>query len=137
MARSKLRNISNRNQFDLATSEPSSPTTASPGYPNTPIKQDSNLHSHFMKMIKDFKKDTNNSFKETQENISKQVEAVKDETHKSLKETVQDLKMEIETSKKLQRETVLERENLGKRTVVTDATITNRIQEIEERKSQQ
>jgi hypothetical protein len=55
MARSKCKNIRNRNQFDLATSEPSFPTTASPGYPNTPLKQDSNLNSHFMKMIVDFK----------------------------------------------------------------------------------
>jgi LPS O-antigen subunit length determinant protein (WzzB/FepE family) len=35
MARGKHKN---RNQIDLATSEPSSPTTASPGYPNTQIK---------------------------------------------------------------------------------------------------
>jgi cell fate (sporulation/competence/biofilm development) regulator YmcA (YheA/YmcA/DUF963 family) len=46
---------------------------------------------------------------------------------------VQDLKMEIETIKKSQRETVLELENLGKRSGVMDASITNRIQEIEER----
>ena len=41
--------------------------------------------------------------------------------------------MEIETIKKSQRETTLELENLGKRSVVIDASITNRIQEIEER----
>ena len=40
--------------------------------------------------------------------------------------------MEIEIIKKPQRETTLELENLGKRSGVIDASITNRIQEIEE-----
>ena len=50
-----------------------------------------------------------------------------------MNKTIQDLKMEIETINKLQRETTLELENLGKRSGVIDASITNRIQEIEER----
>jgi hypothetical protein len=41
--------------------------------------------------------------------------------------------MEIETIKKSQRETTLEMENLGKRSGVIDASITSRIQEVEER----
>jgi hypothetical protein len=41
--------------------------------------------------------------------------------------------MEIETIKKSQRETTMERENLGKRPEVIDDSITNRIEEIEER----
>ena len=41
--------------------------------------------------------------------------------------------MELETIKKSQRETTLELENLGKRSAVIDVSITNRIQEIEER----
>jgi hypothetical protein len=41
MVRGKCKKISNRNQDYLASSEPSSPTTASPEYPNTPEKQDS------------------------------------------------------------------------------------------------
>jgi uncharacterized coiled-coil protein SlyX len=41
--------------------------------------------------------------------------------------------MEIESLMKTQRETALEMENLGKRTGVTDASITNRKQEMEER----
>jgi septation ring formation regulator EzrA len=53
-----------------------------------------------------------------------------------MNKTFQDLKMEIETIKKAQRETTLELENLGKRSGVIDASITNRIQEIEERESQ-
>ena len=41
--------------------------------------------------------------------------------------------MEVETIKKTQRETTLEIEILGKRSGTIDASITNRIQEIEER----
>jgi hypothetical protein len=52
---------------------------------------------------------------------------------KELNKTIWDLKMETEILKKSQRETTMERENIGKRSGVTDARITNRIQEIEER----
>jgi hypothetical protein len=48
---------------------------------------------------------------------------------KEMNKTIQDLKMELETIKKSQREI----ENLGKRSETIDASITNRIQEIEER----
>jgi prefoldin subunit 5 len=44
---------------------------------------------------------------------------------KELNKTIQDLKMEIETIEKSQRETTLEIENLGRRSGVMDATITN------------
>ena len=50
-----------------------------------------------------------------------------------MNKTVQDLKMEKETIKKTQTEGILEIENLGKRTGTTDDSITNRIQEMEER----
>ena len=100
-----------------------------------------------MMMIENFKKDINNSLKEIQEITGKQLKALKEETRKSLKElqenttkqvkelnkTIQDLKMEIETIKKSKRETTLEIENLGKKSGVIDASITNRIQEIEEK----
>ena len=82
----KGKNLSNRNQVYLASSEPSSPTTVSPGYPNTPEKQDSDLKSHLIMMIKDFKKERNNSHKEIQENTGKQVETLKEETQKLFKE---------------------------------------------------
>ena len=52
---------------------------------------------------------------------------------KELNKTIKDLKVEIETLKKTQRETTLEIESLGKRAGVTNASITNRIQEMEER----
>ena len=62
------------------------PTTASPGYPNTPEKQDSDLKSYLMMVVKDLKKGINNSLNEIQENSAKEVEALKKETQKTLKE---------------------------------------------------
>jgi polyhydroxyalkanoate synthesis regulator phasin len=52
---------------------------------------------------------------------------------KELNKTIQEQNMEIETIKKSQIRTILEIENLGKRSGVIHASITNRIQEIEER----
>ena len=52
---------------------------------------------------------------------------------KEMNKSIQDLKTEIETIKKPQRETTLELESLGRRSGVIEASITNRIQEIEER----
>jgi hypothetical protein len=49
-----------RSQYTLASSEHSSPTTASPGYINTPKNQDADLKSHLMKIIESFKEDINN-----------------------------------------------------------------------------
>jgi hypothetical protein len=46
---------------------------------------------------------------------------------------VQELKLEIETVKKTQREAILEMDNLGKISGATEASIINRIQELEER----
>jgi len=70
----------------LASSEPNSPTIASPGYTITLEKQDSGLKSLLMMMLEDITEDINNSLKELQENIGKQLEALKEETQKSLKE---------------------------------------------------
>jgi hypothetical protein len=44
-----------------------------------------------------------------------------------MNKTIQNLKMEIETIKKTQKETTLKLENVGKRSGVIDASITNRI----------
>ena len=52
---------------------------------------------------------------------------------KELNKTIQDLKLDIKTLKKSQRETTLEIENLGKILIVIDASIINRIKEIEEK----
>jgi hypothetical protein len=86
MVGGKHKNISNRNQGYLASSEPNSPNTASPGYTITLEKQDSDLKSLLMMMIENFKKDINKSLKEIQKNTGKWVETLRDETQKSLKE---------------------------------------------------
>jgi predicted nucleic acid-binding Zn-ribbon protein len=50
-----------------------------------------------------------------------------------LNKTIQDIKMEVETIKKTQSETILDLENLGKKSGTIDASISNRIQKMEER----
>jgi wobble nucleotide-excising tRNase len=50
-----------------------------------------------------------------------------------LNNTIQDLKMKVETIKITQSETTLEIEILGKKSEAIDASISNRIQEMEER----
>ena len=52
---------------------------------------------------------------------------------KELNKVIQDLQVEVETIKKTQMEANLEMENLGKRSGITDESMTNRIQEIDER----
>jgi len=140
MARGKRRNPSNRNQDYMASLEPNSPSKANTEYPNTPEKQDLDLKSHLIIMMEDFKKEIKNSLKEMQENTNKQAEALRDEIQISLKELQKnpikqekELKMERETKKKAQRETTLDIENQRKRQGAIDTSITNRIQEIEER----
>jgi hypothetical protein len=52
---------------------------------------------------------------------------------KELIKAVQDLKVEVQTIMKTQIEATPEMKNLGKRSRITDVSISNRIQEIEER----
>jgi Zn finger protein HypA/HybF involved in hydrogenase expression len=144
MMRGKHKNISNRNQGYLASSEPNCPTIASQENTITLEKPISDLKSLLMTMMEDIKKDENNSLKEIQENIGKQTQVLKEKTQKSLKElqentikqakkmnkTIQDLKVEIETIKKSQRKKTLELENIPKISEVINTSITNRIQEI-------
>jgi hypothetical protein len=63
MVKGKHKNLTNRNQDHSPSSEPSTPTSVSPGYPNTPEKQDSDLKSYLMMLVEDIKKDFNNSKK--------------------------------------------------------------------------
>ena len=155
MARGKRRNPSNRNQDYMPSSEPNSPTKTNMEYPNTPEKQDLVSKSYLIMMLEDFKKDVKNSLreqveayreesqkclKEFQENINKQVETHREETQKSLKEfqentikQLKELKMEIEAIKKEHMETTLDIENQKKRQGAVDTSLTNRIQEMEER----
>jgi hypothetical protein len=146
MAKGKHKNLTNRNQNKLASTECSTTTAVSSGYPNILEKQDLDLKSYLMMLVEGFKSDINNSLKEIQKNTATQVEVLKEETQKYLKElqenttkhmkylnnTFQDLKMELETIKKSQRGTALEIEILGKKSGTTDASNTNRIKEMEE-----
>jgi hypothetical protein len=52
---------------------------------------------------------------------------------KELHKVIQDLKLDIETMMRTQIKTILETENLGKRSGITDVSFTNRIQRIDER----
>jgi hypothetical protein len=69
----KHKNRSNRNQGYLVSSEPNSPTIASPGYTITPEKQDMYLKSLLMVMMEDYKMEIYNSLKDIQKNTSNQV----------------------------------------------------------------
>jgi gas vesicle protein len=106
MAKGKCKNLTNRNEDHSPSSEPSTPTSASPGYPNTPKKQDSDLKYYLMMLVEDIKKDFNNSLKETQENTAKEVKVLKEIQENTTKQvmdlnkTIQDLKREVETIKK-------------------------------------
>ena len=80
-----------------------------------------------------------------QENTANQVEDIKEETQKTLKElqekttkqvlevkkTIQALKTEVEIMKKTQTKATLEIEILGKKSGTVDASIKNRIQEMD------
>jgi hypothetical protein len=67
MVRSKHKIIGHRSQYTLTPPKPRSLTTASPGYSNTPEKQNADLKSYFIKILESFKKDINKSLKEIQE----------------------------------------------------------------------
>ena len=61
MVKGKRRNPTNRNQDHSPSSEPSTPTSPSPGHPNTPENLDLDLKAYLMMMVEDIKKDFNNS----------------------------------------------------------------------------
>ena len=82
MAKGKRKNPTNRNQDHSPSSEPRTPTSPSPGHPNTPEKVDLYLKAYLMMIVEDIKKNFNNSLKEIQENTAKQVEELKEETQK-------------------------------------------------------
>ena len=84
MAKRKCKYITNNKQGNIASSEPNSPTTAIPSFPNTPKKQDLNIKSHLIMLIEDFNKYVNHSLKEVQENLSQQLKAFKKKTQNSL-----------------------------------------------------
>jgi chromosome segregation ATPase len=139
MVKGRRKNLTNRNQDHSPSSELSTPTSASPEYPNTLERLDPDLKAYLMMMVEDTKKDFNNSLKEIQENTAKQVEDLKDKQKNTSKQvmemnkTILDLKREVDTIKKTQSEATLEIETLGKKSRTINGSIRNRIQEMEER----
>jgi chromosome segregation ATPase len=147
MAKGKRKNSTNRNQDHSPSSERNTTTPPSPGHPNTPEKQDTDLKAYRIMIVEDIKKNFNNSLKEIQENTAKHVEDLKEEKQKFLKElqenttkqvmelnkTIQDIKREVDPIKKTQSEATLEIETLRKKSGTIYASISNRIQEMEER----
>jgi hypothetical protein len=53
MVKGKRKNLTNRKQDHSASSEPSKLTMGSPGFPNTPKNQDSDLKSYLMMLVED------------------------------------------------------------------------------------
>jgi len=68
MAKGQCKNIINKSQGNVASSEPSSLTTSSSGYPNTPEGHDKSREFRLMKMIETYKEEINKSLIEIQEN---------------------------------------------------------------------
>jgi hypothetical protein len=64
MVKGKHKNLTNRNQDHSPSSEPSTPTSASPGHPNILEKLEPDLKAYLMMMVEDIKKDFNKSLKE-------------------------------------------------------------------------
>jgi hypothetical protein len=81
-------------------------TFSKPSY-LTEEKKKKEIQENTGKNLEALKEETQNPFKELQENTNKQV--------KELNKTIQELKIEVETINKLQRETTLEIEILGKK----------------------
>jgi hypothetical protein len=105
MAKGKHKNLTNRNQDHSPSSEHSTPTSTSPGHPNTPKKLDPDLKSYLMMMIEDIKKNFNNSLKEIQENTAKELQVLKEKQKNTSKQVME--------MNKTQSEATLEIEILG------------------------
>jgi hypothetical protein len=71
MAKSKHKNLTNRNQDTSPSSECSTPTSPSPGHRNIPEKLGPDLKAYLMMMVEDIKKDFNNSLKKYRRTLLK------------------------------------------------------------------
>ena len=63
MAKGKHKNLTNRIQEHSAAAAPSTPTSASPGFPNTRKKLDQDLKAYLMMMVEDIKRTLITHFK--------------------------------------------------------------------------
>jgi chromosome segregation ATPase len=92
-----------------------------------------------MMVVEVLKKDLNNSLKEIQENTAKELQVLKGKQENTSKQVMEmnkiilDLKREVDTIKKSQSEAMLEIETLAKKSGTINVSISNRIQEMEER----
>jgi hypothetical protein len=77
MLKGKHKNLTNRNQDHSPSSERSTPTSPSPGHPNTPEKLDRDLKAYLMMMVEDIKKDFNNSLKKYRKTLQKSYKSLK------------------------------------------------------------
>ena len=105
MAKGKRKNLTNRNKDHSPSTGPSTPTSPSPGHPNTPEKLDMDLKEYLMMIVEDIKKDFNNSFKEIQESTAKELQVLKEKKGKHTKKKKKQVELLIEkqenTSKKV------------------------------------
>jgi gas vesicle protein len=89
MVKGRHKNLTNKNQDHSPSSEPSTPNSASPGYPNTPEKLDLDLKTYLIMMVEDIKKDFNNSLKELQENSAKELQVLKGKQENTPKQVME------------------------------------------------
>ncbi|MGE9715022.1 RBD-like domain-containing protein, partial [Escherichia coli] len=139
MGRRQYKNTFNNRKINMIPPESRDYTPARHEHPNTDDGEENNLKNNFMKMIETLREEIKKSFREMEEKTNQKMQEIKESqesqenTIKQLKETVQDLKTELETIKKTQNEAMMEVEKLSKQSGTTDASITNRIQEMEDR----
>jgi hypothetical protein len=126
MAKGKHKNLTNRNQDHSASTEPSMPTTVSPGYPNTPGKQDADLKFYLMMLVEDFKECNNNTLKEIKDKTAKQVEVLKEESQISLRELQENTAKQVEVLKEETQKSLKElQENTTKQVMELNKTSKN------------
>ena len=154
MGRRQGKNSSNNLKNNTKTPDPSDLMTEGLEHPIPEEVENSVI----IKAIESLKQGMNNSLKEIEEKYNKKMEEMSKEMEdkynkkfeemskfvndtlgnqekaiKQVMESVQELKTKMEAVRKTQSEGRLDMENLGKRTETTESSLTNRIQEIEER----
>ncbi|ERE70461.1 GTPase IMAP family member 3-like protein [Cricetulus griseus] len=136
MGRGQYKNTSNNRKTNMTPPESRESTPARHEHPNTEEAKESNLKNNFMQMIENLREEIRKSFREMEEKTNQKMQEIKESQEnkiKQLKETYHGLKTESETIKKTQTEGMLEVEKVSKQSGTTDASITNRIQELEDR----
>jgi predicted S18 family serine protease len=100
-------------------------TTAIHKWPIIPELQENGLNPKLLKMIEALREEPHKSFKGKQKNAIEQV--------KEMDKNSQHLIMEIEAIKKIQTEAIMEIDSLRRRIGATSTSVTNKIQNMEER----